>query len=66
MMQNRDPRDGNFCPYQTIMINTFSCIPFIYLLIYLFHEIKCIQCIGFIRYASMHILHVLTAAVDAN
>ena len=47
MMPNRDSRDGNFCLYRTPMIDTFSCIPFIYL----FHVIKCIVC-NFFHYAS--------------
>ena len=42
-MPKRGQRDGNFCLYRTTKIGTFSCIPFIYL----FHVIKCIQCVGF-------------------
>ena len=67
MMLNRDPRDANFCPYRTTMIKAFSCIPFIYSPFYL---TKCIQGVGFViirpRLTGMHILHVLTAAADAN
>ena len=60
VMPNSDPRDGNFCPYRTTMIDTFSCIP----CIYLFHIIKCIQCVGFA--ITRPRLHVRTAATDAN
>ena len=34
VMPNRDPRDRNFCPYRTtLIVDTFSCIPCIYLFI---------------------------------
>ena len=47
VMPNRDPGDGNFCPHRTTSIDTFHCIPFIYLFTF-FNVIKCIRCIGFV------------------